>query len=278
MAGFDMGAQSIICSSMFSEIPQLLESSNAEIRLETARLMTALTSHDLSSEAIDATVRFPDSANSDKDTVLVEEALNSLIQIALWLPGAEAIVASDALEYTQELVASTNPELGIRAAVLASTIACHSELEATIASTIEKIDPFGRIAFLLRHNDSKDTVIRKGLFGLCRMARSISGAQRIMETPVLDYVVAKRSAFPAWLQIDSCRFIAELSSHETVLSKVLAANSVSKLLQILREWLVADEALAALCQISNWKLGAKAIFDTPGALDTITKMEWGNST
>ncbi|KAJ7633201.1 hypothetical protein FB45DRAFT_866632 [Roridomyces roridus] len=159
----------------------------------------------------------------------------------------------------------------------------HSRVQATIiASTIEKIDPFGRIAFLLQHNDSKDTVVRKGLFGLCRIARFASGAQRIMETPVLDYVVAKHFELPRWLQIDSCRLIAELSSHETVLSKVLAVNSVPKLLQILRRGgyvsEVAHEALAALCQICSWKLGAKAIFDTPGALDAILQREVWSST
>ncbi|KAJ7633221.1 hypothetical protein FB45DRAFT_792630 [Roridomyces roridus] len=43
VGAFDMGAQSILCSSMISEIPQLLESSNAEIRRATTELTTALT-------------------------------------------------------------------------------------------------------------------------------------------------------------------------------------------------------------------------------------------
>ncbi|KAJ7633204.1 hypothetical protein FB45DRAFT_1027305 [Roridomyces roridus] len=116
---------------MFSEIPQLLASSNANIRLETAKLITALTSHDsfaAPADVLNQVVKKLELALHDKDTVLVEEALNSLIQIAIWLPGAEAIVASNALEYAQELVASTNLELGIRAAVYGRRIGRGSNL------------------------------------------------------------------------------------------------------------------------------------------------------
>ncbi|KAJ7633211.1 armadillo-type protein [Roridomyces roridus] len=280
----DLGAQSIVRSSAFSQILQLPESSNAEIRVETTRLIKALTSYDsfaAPTDVLNQVVEKLELTLHDKETDVVE-ALDSLIQIALWLPGAETLVASDALESTQELVASTNPELGIRAAVLVSTIACHSELEATMASTIEKIDPFGRIAFLLQHNETR--VVRRGLFGLLRMARFTLGARRIMDTAALEFVFELLDSPDFWIQLDSCRLIAELSSHETILSKVLDANPLPKIVKLLcrgnfSPWKNTpyDAALEVLCQIASWKLGAETIFKTPGVLDTLSKREFRNS-
>ncbi|KAJ7612751.1 hypothetical protein FB45DRAFT_1065443 [Roridomyces roridus] len=147
---FGIGSQN---SSTFREILQFLESEDAEIRLKTARLITQSTSHRwivASTNILNQVVEKLELVPHDEDITIVEEVFDSLTNIAFWLPGAECIVASGVLEYTQELLASTHPGLAIEAARLIAMIAGHySDRVATIASMIEKLNSFENIVFLL---------------------------------------------------------------------------------------------------------------------------------
>ncbi|KAJ7613067.1 hypothetical protein FB45DRAFT_1112775 [Roridomyces roridus] len=124
-------------------------------------------------------------------------------------------------------------------------------------------------------------VVMEGLFCLRQTARLTLGAQLIMDTTALEHVVVELLDSPHLsVRYDSCRLIAELARHQTVFPKVLAANPLPKIVQLLRQtdhWgqvaVGASEALTTLCQIARWKLGVDAIFKTPGALDTISKLE-----
>ncbi|KAJ7643574.1 hypothetical protein FB45DRAFT_1052518 [Roridomyces roridus] len=161
-------AQNIADSSVFSAIPLLLESSDVHIRRESAKLITRLwavvapiNALDQISEKLGSLLLCSDENTAaveltlhDKYTDVVEEALDSLIQIAFWLPGAQTIVASDALEHAQELVAGAHPIISVHAAVLIGTVACHSEVVTTIAPMIEKVNPFERIVVILKGGQS----------------------------------------------------------------------------------------------------------------------------
>ncbi|KAJ7604218.1 armadillo-type protein [Roridomyces roridus] len=277
MATVEIGAQSIVSSSIFREILQLLDSSDFDIRLETVMLITELTSHHSvvasPTNVLNQVVEKLELALHD-ESMVVGRALDSLTNIAFWLPGAECIVACGVLAYTQELLASTSthPRLAIGAARLIGTIAeHHSDEAAIVASMIQKLNSFEKIVILLQHNDTD--VVSEGLFCLRRMARPTLGVQLIMDAAEVEHIVVELlDSSDFWVRLDTCGLIAELASNEIALSKLLAADLLPEIVKLLRRWDEPElkvEALAALCQIARWKLGADAICENAAALEYV---------
>ncbi|KAJ7614532.1 armadillo-type protein [Roridomyces roridus] len=270
----NIGAQSIPSSSAFREILQLLESSDAELRLEVIMLITLLASRESFVVPTYVLIQVVESLglmlHDNNNTNIVKEGLEALSRIAFSLPGTEAIAASDALEHTQKLLASDHPELANEAAFLIGRIARRQSWKVvTIELMMEKFS----CERIVSHSHQNDTsVLRKWLFGVFKVAHSGIGAQCIlnMDTKALELVVELLDSPVVDVRADACLVMTGLFSHETALPKVLAANPLPKLAELLRRWdqgaKVKDEALAALCQIARWKMGAEAIFRTDAAL------------
>ncbi|KAJ7641918.1 armadillo-type protein [Roridomyces roridus] len=284
------GPSTIHWASTFSETWQLLESSNADIRMETARVITNLLRFDESLVVPVMELNLVEKLVSmlhDDNLYLVWKALDALTAIALWPLGAKAVAVSDALGYTEELLASPYVGLCMPAAVLLGTVSCHSGLPAATVAVIAKSNPLTRIAAILVQGKcdelGKDSwTVSYGLRGLQRMAHSADGAQRIMDTTILAPVVVQfLEPKPNYSlhQEMSCRLIGKLASHENVIPKLLELDTLPKMVQLLVTnppiW-VAYAAVAAMCQFSCWKVGAEAILETEGALATISKLHYQN--
>ncbi|KAJ7633199.1 hypothetical protein FB45DRAFT_914599 [Roridomyces roridus] len=103
-------SQRIVNSSVFCEIPELLESSNADIRLESVKLITALAYGQESLVApVDVLNRIAERLGSllgDKNTGTVESATELLVRIALWSLHNRAMGwhLSDAAPLTDQMV------------------------------------------------------------------------------------------------------------------------------------------------------------------------------
>ncbi|KAJ7641950.1 hypothetical protein FB45DRAFT_863020 [Roridomyces roridus] len=270
-------AKSTVHSSLFFEIPQLLESSDLGIRIATTCLINALADCESCAPSI-VTSNLVEKLASllhvhDSNTWLIEEVLESLTAIAVWPLGAEAVAVSDALEYTEELLASDESIISIAAAVLLGT---YSEF----------------LVFLLAGGSSQSRgqyhgigrTTTYGLQGLQRMAHSADGAHLIMNTAILAPVVVQFLGTKPHFSLHahqevSCRLIGKLASHESVIPKLLELDTLPKMVQLLVTnppvW-GADKVVAALGQISCWKVGAEAILETEGAVATISKLHFQN--
>ncbi|KAJ7641917.1 hypothetical protein FB45DRAFT_363360 [Roridomyces roridus] len=271
----------ILRSSFFAKIPQLLGSSNPDIRRETAKLIAVLARREASVGPIVALnlVQQLELMLHDNDTILVKNALESLTEIALWPLGAQAIAVSDALECTEGFLAS-RPSLRILAAILNDIIACHSEPAAEALIVKPNRFPFEQVASLLQKKDNTFGSVYYGLRGLQRIARSAAGAQLIMDTAMLVHVVVQLlGSHESFHVIGSCELISKLASHENIMPKLLKLHPLPKIVKLLPDttpW-AASAAVGVLHQISCRKLGAEAILETDGALASIPKLDFPSS-
>ncbi|KAJ7613068.1 armadillo-type protein [Roridomyces roridus] len=151
------GAQSIVSSSVFSEIPHLLESSNADIRLTTMMWITKLTFH--SSFVARANV-WPQIVEKlelmlhDKGKDMVGEALKLLTLLAFWFRGAEFIVASYALPLKFAVELLDSPYLYVRNN--SCSLIAHLSRHKTLLGKVLAANPIPKLVHLI-HDGPKKT-------------------------------------------------------------------------------------------------------------------------
>ncbi|KAJ7465328.1 armadillo-type protein [Mycena galericulata] len=174
------GAHAIIKS--LPQLSELLESANDWVRLNACTLIRNLARHDSSLAAILAANPFERlvSLLSEKNALVMEEAIYALMQASWWLDGAQATVDAMGVYHIPELLKSANSEILQRTCWLVGILMSHkSTVLAVLASK-----PCSRLVELLC--DTNIETRATAASALTRISEHPDGVTALVGTAVMQ--------------------------------------------------------------------------------------------
>ncbi|KAF7350424.1 Armadillo repeat-containing protein 3 [Mycena venus] len=256
------GAQAIVDAEALDRVSVLFKSPRLKIRKWTCALMGTLAWHESIRAVVLALKPFKTlvSLLSDEDSEVVDWAAYALSLIARSLDGAQPLVDAGGLDHVLALLKSPSPEIRKWTCELVGNLAWHESIRAAVLA----LKPFKTLVSLLSDEDSE--VVRLAVYALSQIARSLDGAQPIVDAGGLDYVSTLLELPSPEIRKWTCELVGNLAWHNSTTATVLALWPFKTLVTLLRDkdYGVVEATARALSHIARSLDGAQAIVDARG--------------
>ncbi|KAJ7483751.1 armadillo-type protein [Mycena galericulata] len=256
------GAQILSGTQVLDYVPELLESSDADVRKCSCSLVGNLARHEsIPPNVLDGELctRLA-SLLRDGHVEVIEQATYALGQISHWPDGAQAVIDAQVPDFLQELLESSNAHIRRTSCRLAGNLAAHIESFVPNLSNSQQL--CAKLVSLLR--DSQVEVIKEATYALRCIAYSPNGAQAVMDDiEGFDYLRELLKCSDADVRKWACSLVGVLAGHDVFLPAILASKLYGQLVSLLRDediWVI-EQATYALWSIACWPAGAPAVVE-----------------
>ncbi|KAJ7208877.1 armadillo-type protein [Mycena pura] len=252
-------AQAIVDSPVYPQIPWLLESSDAEIRLQSWNLVGNLALHERSMPAVLMVNPFERivSLFHNGDDLVIHAAICALARLAWWPEGAQAVITEIPLAHLSKLLESSDADIRERSRTLVVNLAMHE----TSMPAILGMNPIQRMVSLLYSHNGNYAVIHKATYALANVARWPQGAQAVITANALADLSNLLESSYAGIRESTCFLVGNLAMYETSMPAILAVNPCEKIVSLLHDGhdRVIHAAIYALAKLARWPEGAQAV-------------------
>ncbi|KAF7350458.1 hypothetical protein MVEN_01351300 [Mycena venus] len=244
------GAQAIVDARGLDHVSKLLKSPTPNIRKWTCKLVGNLAWHHSIRAAVLALKPYESlvSLLSDKCCGVLDGAAHAVSQIARSLDGALAIVDAGALGHVSELLESPSSTIRKWTCLLAGNLVWYDSTRAAVLA----LKPYKTLVSLLSDRDSG--VVEWAVYALWRIARSLDGAQAVVNAGALVLVLKLLQSPSHNSRKWTCELVGKLASHELTLPAILELEPSEQLLSCLREPSTRPSAIFALLTISDGRM------------------------
>ncbi|KAJ7436246.1 armadillo-type protein [Mycena galericulata] len=257
-------ARFIVGSFLLTQGPELLGSSNADVRESACRLLGNLAAHEsvlpsiLDSEVFLQLV----SLLQDKSANVIAEATYALMRIAQQLDGAQAVVTAQVPNRFRQLLESSDPGVRTQSCALVGRLAIH---ESTMRTLLD-LKLCRHLVSLLR--DKSRDVIDGATHALAQMAVWPDGAQAVVDARAPDCFQELLKSSSERVRNGMCRLLVNLVHHEFILLAMLDLQLCMQLGSLLRDKSAKSlwSTISVLNYIAQSPDGARAVVDAK-ALD-----------
>ncbi|KAJ7624026.1 armadillo-type protein [Mycena polygramma] len=264
------GAQEIIEAQVLHYVGALLNCGDKEIQEQTCAMLGDLASHlpTIHRSMFDGEV-FQQlmSLSSETNHTICRGVVRALWIMCEHPMGAAAIASLNVHHRLSRLLDSADTETAGWTCKILGRLACsQGSLLATLG-----IMPCRKLVSLLSDNDLG--VRRSAIHVLSTMCAQSKGAWTVLSTNVFDHVLELlHSPDPRDVQL-TLRLVRHLVDHESTATEALKAIPYQQVVlsSASDDIAVYSSAASALCAISQWPDGAKAILNA-GALDHVPKL------
>ncbi|KAJ7037105.1 armadillo-type protein [Mycena alexandri] len=270
-------------------LPELLESSNAEIRISACKVLGNLALNEPRAVSVLSLVPLL----SDRHAEVIKQAAHTVGRMVESRDGAQAAVDARVLDYLPKLLETSNNEMRRLACTMLGNLSRH---RFTVGSVISEI-PWVQLMTLLRRvkphafvHATKNNGVEYATKALCRLDVWTDGAQAAVQAGVLDClpsllrssdstVCIRASRFiqtfarellqssNAEIRISACKVLGKLALNESEAVSVLSLVPLLRRVMIPpsfpydRHAKVTEHATYALGVIAEWPDSAQAAVD-----------------
>ncbi|KAJ7246619.1 armadillo-type protein [Mycena rebaudengoi] len=251
-------AKAVVDAGALDLVADLLQSSSAEIRAATCRMIRNLVGHECTMPivlGVNPCLKLV-GLLWDNNSDVAQSASAAILQVSFWRDGLKAIAATGVLDRFKELVALPSIEVREQMCQMLANVTRHRDTGVAVVGVGSWME------FLSLLRDRNVSVVESASLALSQIVCEQDGAKSIVDAMPPDVVTVFVQSPRAEVRGRACRMIAWLATHELTAPHVVEfwLRDVLGLLHD-KEPNVVELAMFALSQISFWWDGAEALLD-----------------
>ncbi|KAJ7161903.1 armadillo-type protein [Mycena crocata] len=256
------GAQAVVDANALDLVHKLLQSPHNGVRKWACWTVGKLAGHKSTVAAVLVAEPYSSLVTllRDTDIPVVEGAIYALSQFASYSNAAQAVVDANALDPIHELLVSHHGQIRRSACWTLGRLGSHkSAVGVVLAGGL-----CAGLVPLLRDTDI--LVVEGAIYAFAQFAQDRTGAKAVVHGNVLDFIHELLQSPYGGVRRWACWMLGRLASHDSTVRATLTVKPCARLSQLSAAGTAMSTsrvaAFFALCQLSNYQDGIKAILGT----------------